>query len=114
MRRKRRNRVIIAWLLLLALMPITFVKATHFHESDNGVVTAQSSLPGHSHGGDSGNSCPICNFVLSPFVVVPSIHLSFFEQSFSVLFHRVTYKVKQTKVLHHYLRAPPSSIVSLF
>lgn len=79
MKRKRRNRIIIAWVLLLTLMPISIVKATHFHDGAM-AATCHASASSHSQGSDDGGTCPICHFFLSPFVEAPAILLVPFAQ----------------------------------
>lgn len=67
MKTLRRNRIIIALVLLLSLLPMGIVKATHVHDSD-AISTVETSGTCHSHNGTADNDCPICQFILSPFV----------------------------------------------
>lgn len=50
MKRKRKNRIIIAWVLLMTLMPISIVKATHHHDIEE-VASSQSTDPGQKTAG---------------------------------------------------------------
>lgn len=111
MKRKGRKRIFIAWLLLLALMPISIVKATHSH--DTGAFSSHNTqLPGHQHnGGDDGSTCPICHFFLSPFTTAPEIHVSFFTQQVSLLMVPACPDVKSAIVLQPSLRAPPCAFI---
>lgn len=64
MARKRLHLIIIAWTLLITLMPVFIVKALHTHDEGDVYASATSS-PSHAHGG--GSDCLICSFSLSPF-----------------------------------------------
>lgn len=111
MKRKKRNRIIIAWVLLLALLPISLVKATHFHET--GVTSSHhTELPGQPSHGNDGNTCPICDFCLSPFVEAPAVHLVFFPQHATPLFAQPCPEPVSVAMSHPTLRAPPSVVLS--
>lgn len=59
---RNKNKVrIIAWLLVLTLLPVNIVKALHFHDTDN--VTGTHVKTPYSYNTDS---CCICQFILSP------------------------------------------------
>ena len=73
MKRERRNRIVIAWVLLLTLLPLGFVKATHFHAHEREAASDNpATVPAHS----DEESCPICNFFLSPFIETEAPHLT--------------------------------------
>lgn len=108
MKRKRRNRIIIAWVLLLPLLQVSIVKATHFHDTEES-LTSHTAMPDHSHDSDDGCTCPICQFFLSPFIEVPTFHFTCCTQLVSVLILRPCFGVKQTGTLSLSLRAPPTA-----
>ena len=110
MKRTRRNRVVIAWALLFALMPITIVKATHFHHNEDAAVP-HSALAGHAH--DAGSEdCPICNFFLSPFVETSDIHFAFCATLVCVFIARPCEGGEQAVTSSVSLRAPPAARLS--
>ena len=76
MKKTRRNRIIIALVLLMSLLPMVIVKATHFHDSAS-IVSIESSETSHSHSGAADNDCPVCQFFMSPFVEVTESHFEF-------------------------------------
>ncbi len=55
-----KHRVIVAWILLLSLLPFYAIKTVHVHEIDK---EEQCAHTGHHH---NSNNCAICQFVLSP------------------------------------------------
>ena len=110
MKRKRRNRIIIAWVLLLTLMPISIVKATHFHDGAM-AATCHASASSHSQGSDDGGTCPICHFFLSPFVEAPAILLVPFAQPVYIFIDCPYADVIQRKGPSPSLRAPPYMFV---
>ena len=111
MRRERKHRVIIAWVLLFALLPMSIVKATHFHDTEE-AVPSHSAVPGHPQSGDSGNTCPICHFFLSPFIEVPTFHFTFCTQLVAVFIARPCTGTKQADKLSLSLRAPPAACLA--
>lgn len=110
MKRKRRNRIITAWVLLLTLMPISIVKATHFHDGVT-AATCHASASDHSQGSDDGCTCPICHFFLSPFVEAPTTLLIPFAQPVHAFIDCPYADVMQGKGLSPSLRAPPYMFV---
>ncbi|MCD8184149.1 MAG: hypothetical protein LUE99_14940 [Bacteroides sp.] len=70
MRRRTKSRIIIAWLLLITIMPLFVVKTFHYHESN----TTAKSEKGHSHNDPCGQ-CLICQFTLSPFTQTESFQM---------------------------------------
>lgn len=110
MKRKRRNRVVIAWVLLLTLMPISIVKATHFHDGAT-AATCHTSASGHSQGSDEGGTCPICHFFLSPFVETPILHFIPFAHPIRTFTDCPYADVVQGKGQSPSLRAPPYMFV---
>ncbi len=105
MRKKCRNRVIAAWLLLIALMPVYIVKAVHFHDVKDGVA-CNSSEAGHSQSG--ADACPICHFFLSPFTETPVVHIAFFALFITVIPVIPVRKAVKVDVVRPSLRAPPA------
>lgn len=105
MTRKGRKRVFIAWVLLLALMPISIVKATHFH--DGGGLTVHNTTTQSSQNSDGGANCPICHFFLSPFIETPEIFVSFCATIVAMLIVGKCPELRQADVLSPTLRAPP-------
>lgn len=85
MKRKRKNRIIIAWVLLMTLMPISIVKATHHHDIEE-VASSQSTDPGQKNSGNDYDSCPICHFLLSPFIESQSFHFFLFRTTYLCLY----------------------------
>ena len=104
----KKNRIIIAWILLMVLMPISFVKATHFHECEETAVSHADDQE-HSHEGDGCDSCPICHFLLSPFLETPTYHFSCCAQVVLLFIVRPCLDHKGTCVRTISLRAPPAS-----
>lgn len=109
MKRKQRHIVIIAWVLLSSLITINIVKATHFHDVDE-VTASSAATPGHSHSSDNGDSCPICHFLLTPYIKAPTSHFYFFAELISCLIVLPCADIKQENRLLLSLRAPPSAI----
>ena len=64
MKTLRRNRIIIALVLLLSLLPMGIVKATHVHDSE-AISTVETSGTCHSHNGTADNDCPISSLISS-------------------------------------------------
>lgn len=106
MKRKAKSRIIIAWTLLVTLMPLFVVKAIHHHESND--TSACHSSKGHSH--TPGDQCLICQFMLSPFIQAESPQIQVF---ISVLDCRaINYADKDCRTMLHpyHLRAPPAKV----
>ncbi|MCI1646974.1 MAG: hypothetical protein LKI39_10670 [Bacteroides sp.] len=102
--KRNRVKIRIAWLLLLTLMPISVVKITHHHND-----SIQSSCHGTcGQNNNSQDSCPICQFVLSPFVPSTTISVSFIAELIAL--EPVVYVNKDVLSDTPYsygLRAPP-------
>jgi len=111
MKRKRKNRIIIAWVLLMTLMPISIVKATHHHDIEE-VASSQSTDPGQKNSGNDYDSCPICHFLLSPFIESQSFHFFYSAQLIFVFIAQPCPGKKKTSLLSATLRAPPSLSLS--
>lgn len=62
-----KNRIAVAYLLLLSVMPFFFVKAFHVHEES--VAHGGQQTPHH----DSADKCAICLFTLSSFTEAESL-----------------------------------------
>jgi len=77
---ERNKRVLIAWLLLLCMIPFTVTKLTHHHDKEKPACCA-SATDDEDHNSDNGHNsrCTICKFTLSPFVSNDSEELSIFQ-----------------------------------
>ncbi len=104
MRRKGKNRIIIAWALLLALMPIYIVKAVHYHDVKD-ATACHSAAAGNSQ---SSDTCPICHFFLSPFVEAPAVHVCFYASVVVVSTVAAVVRPVTADIRVVSLRAPPS------
>ncbi|MCI6213304.1 MULTISPECIES: hypothetical protein [Bacteroides] len=105
MKRKRKYKVIVAWLLLLTLMPFFTVKAIHFHHSEEEASACHSGET-HPHTSDD---CAICHFMLSPFTQAESFQIHIF---LSVFNYQPVYAADRDclTILYPYrLRAPPAA-----
>ncbi|MCF0255951.1 MAG: hypothetical protein HUK10_06655 [Bacteroides heparinolyticus] len=105
MKRKRKYKVIVAWLLLLTLMPFFTVKAIHFHHSEEEASACHSGET-HPHTSDD---CAICHFMLSPFTQAESFQIHIF---LSVFNYQPVYAADRgcLTILYPYrLRAPPAA-----
>lgn len=85
MKVRTKNRIAVAWLLLMTLMPVFVVKAMHHHEE-----------------------IAVCHFTLSPFTQAESFHIQIIIPLFN--YEPVAYMgMKGYQPVHPYnLRAPPS------
>jgi len=105
----KRKRIIIriAWLLLLTLMPFNVVKIIHHHDVPISSSSQHKTSNGHSSGADT---CPICNFVLSPFIPSSIVAVTFIADV--VPFEPAIYESKGVFDLSYSygLRAPPSLV----
>jgi len=106
MERTNRNRIIIACALLLTFLQVSIIKAVHVHHHDD-LEISQTAAHEHSHDSEEGDTCPICNFFLSPFIETTAFNFTFFTESISVLAVRPAKDIIQTEILALYLRAPP-------
>lgn len=105
MRIKAKYHFLVAWLLIMTLMPFFVVKATHFHKECH--TSACQSEDGHAH--SSCNQCPICHFALSPFTEAETFEIHIF---LSVLaYEPVNYTDEDTltRIYPYHLRAPPAT-----
>lgn len=80
MKRKRKNRIIIAWVLLMTLMPISIVKATHHHDIEE-VASSQSTDPGQKTAGTT----------TTPALFAISFYLLSSNPNHSIFLFRTTY-----------------------
>lgn len=109
MRVKTKGRIVIAWVLFMALMPFFVVKAIHHHKESETVVC-------HSEDGHSENPCGqclICHFTLSPFTQAKSFYTQVIIPAFN---YEPVYYVNMIgyQLIHsHKLRAPPSLSILL-
>ncbi|AVM52390.1 hypothetical protein [Bacteroides zoogleoformans] len=108
MERKRKNKVFVAWLLLLTLMPFFAVKALHFHHSE-AEISACHSGETHSHTSDD---CAICHFMLSPFTQAESFQIHIYLSFFNYQPIYATDKDCPTIPYPYHLRAPPTAPIS--
>lgn len=106
MKTLRRNRIIIALVLLLSLLPMGIVKATHVHDSD-AISTVETSGTCHSHNGTADNDCPICQFILSPFVEEAEPHIDFTTILLSFILALPCAGILEATTKRAFLRAPP-------
>ncbi len=108
----RKDKAIIALVLLLTLMSVSIVKVCHFHEIE-AVSESHQDIPGHTEGGHCEDSCPICHFIATPFIGSSSLRLDVFS---ILLFPDLTVQpesgVTQAETLTHSLRAPPLPVIS--
>ena len=110
MRRRRRNRIILAWVLLFTLMPMGIVKATHLHVR-KGAVAMQAAPAGAGQSVSQSDSCPICHFFVSPFVEAPVLRVSFCARLVAFFVAPPCAGVVKAGVLAASLRAPPSGLL---
>ncbi|WP_167549132.1 hypothetical protein [Bacteroides oleiciplenus] len=104
MNSSRKKRVVVAWVLILSLMPFFVVKAFHHHEGEHSVSCSHADHPRHS-----SDDCAICQFSLSLFTEAQSVD---FHCVLTLLsFEQVVYQDKTVYVLSysHYLRGPPTA-----
>ena len=102
MKVRTKNRIAVAWLLLMTVMPVFVVKAMHHHEE----IAVCHSDNGHPQ--SPCNQCPVCHFTLSPFTQAESFHIQIIIPLFN--YEPVAYMgMKGYQPVHPYnLRAPPS------
>ena len=93
---------LIAWVLMMALLPFFVVKAFHHHEDEHAASCSHADHPRHS-----SDDCAICHFSLSLFTEAQSV-------DFRCILTPITFEqvVHQDKIVYtlsysHYLRAPP-------
>lgn len=103
MKIKAKSRIVIAWVLLITLMPLFVVKAVHFHDSK---TSACQSTKGHTH--SPGDQCLICQFTLSPFTQAESLQIHVFVSVFDLEPVHYTDKDCITTLYPYHLRAPPT------
>ncbi|MBQ2321586.1 MAG: hypothetical protein II375_03385 [Bacteroidales bacterium] len=101
----KRKRHIFALALLLALMPAIVVKATHFHDVDS-EVPCHADSTGNSARCDA--SCPICDFVLPPFIEALPQEISFIPPCSAPLSAAYIVHLWRAPEPTPSLRAPPS------
>jgi hypothetical protein len=100
----RKKRAVLAWVLMMALMPFFVVKAFHHHEEEHAASCSHADHPRHSP-----DDCSICHF-----------SLSLFTEAQSVDFHCILTPIPFEQVVHqdeivyalsysHHLRAPPTA-----
>lgn len=97
---KQKYRVIVAYLLLLTMMPFLSVKIFHIHKESSCIFHNESHL-------GSATSCAICLFTLSLFTEAKNFEYIYILTSITV--ERPIQKEKDVTVVlfFHPLRAPP-------
>jgi len=100
---KQKYRVIIAYFLLLIMMPFFFVKAFHVHKESSCISHNEQQ---HSHHG-SAEKCAICLFTLSLFTEAENFEYNYILTGIPV--ERLMRKEKDVTVVLFFqlLRAPP-------
>lgn len=63
MKKARGHRSAMAWAMLLTLLIVGGVKATHFHDPGERAAATEAAA------GHCADDCVVCHFVLAPFVV---------------------------------------------
>ena len=103
----RKDKIITALVLLLAMMPVSIVKVAHFHELEVAMESHQD-IPEHSDSGHCEDTCPICHFVATPFVGTPVLRL---DVICTLIFEEPEVEprtgIRPAETLAHSLRAPP-------
>lgn len=111
MKRRRIQRMCLAWLLLATILPMLVVKSVHHHDA----VRISTELAIHSlqmeqstHFCATDNGCPICHFLVSPYTEVHTYvfhclvpYVSFYRP----VIHKQVCDLRL--VYTHGLRAPP-------
>lgn len=105
MKKSKRRIVVLAWFLLVSLMPLYVVKALHYHcvERDS----AENSCSHNDSSHHSLENCPICHFYLLPFTENSLLRLTVFMSFIAVCVacYQCKWFVENTDSI--YLRAPP-------
>ncbi|AUI48739.1 hypothetical protein K0E65_04560 [Bacteroides fragilis] len=106
MRRNTIHRIWLAWMLLMTFMPLSVVKVFHNH-CDETSATCTNTQPGKTH--HACDTCPICQFMLSPFIETSPALLTYIP--FYIRWETGTFQDKKlaTAFYPHYLRGPPSN-----
>lgn len=113
MERKKRNRVIVVWALLLCFMSITIVKAIHIHNADGTIGIFRTSTSGQTDTGSHDDSdCPICHFSLLPFIESPIFYITFSPHLLSFLLVCPLVAIEKRNRLSSSSRAPPMARLS--
>lgn len=112
MKRKRVQRMFLAWLLLATILPMLVVKSIHHHDTP---VHASTELAVHSmemehapHFCATDNGCPICHFIVSPYTEAETFQFHSLVPYIS--FHRPIIREQEKTcrlVYSRGLRAPP-------
>ena len=103
-KRNTRHRIGLAWMLLMTFMPLSVVKVFHNHSEETS-ITCTDAHSGKSH--HTCETCPICQFMLSPFIETPSTLLTY--TPLYVKWESGTFQDKKLSIAFypHYLRGPP-------
>lgn len=110
-----RTRRLMAWILIMVLMPLMMVKAFHYHpvhthQDADTVACAHTHDGSHSHDGhshDSDGGCFICHFALSPCVEAHQYQFLILLPSTYRQMVEADAQSSSCAVYAHSLRAPP-------
>lgn len=97
-------RIIIAWLLLTTLAPIAVVKTFHHHETDWNAISLKGNVTSYHAYCD----CPICHFLLFPFIVTGKSFFQLFELPSCKVVSKIISVIHFKFHLSYTLRAPPA------
>ncbi|MDY5813771.1 MAG: hypothetical protein SPJ97_04505 [Bacteroides sp.] len=113
----RRRRSVVAWILLVSLLPLFVVKATHFHDEHGACTAGFHHHEGHGHHHHSDESkqtgnhhCDICLFSLSSFT--ETAILEFYPLECPILPVGFCYRASRVtaQTVTPSLRAPPCRV----
>lgn len=106
MRVKRRRRILLAWLLFIAMLPFFVAKIAHRHDPGEVVCCSSDSDKPDHHSTDT-DTCLLCNLLLTPFLETHSFDLHFILTLRPA--ERINYPEEKVYFLSysHPLRAPP-------
>ena len=102
MKREMRHRVFIAWLLMVALLPVYVVKAFHTHH-----IGCEESVCKTTKTHHDCSHCYICQFVFSPFTEVSTFQCDIVSRYIIFIQEEKTENVAYRPFRVKSLRAPP-------
>lgn len=113
MKRRRIQRMFLAWLLMATILPMLVVKSVHHHDAAH-ASTEQAvhslEMEHNTHFCVSDDGCPICHFIVSP-CTEPETHEFHIIVPY-ICFTRTVLNQQEKAfrlVYAHGLRAPPTS-----
>lgn len=109
-RLEKQKKIIIAWLLLICMLPVAVTKITHRHghESPPCCKVHDHTHDAEDHSGtDDPCKCLICKFTLSPFYVDEYQQPVLYKTFISCEVINPVDDVRITAVHSYHLRAPP-------